>query len=108
VNQNQPIPVDGEQPVLNDKEIKFMGECRWDAKYGKRFFCMIIVALLLGYGAVKLAQKLPGSPVGFIAGVVMVVGFFFAYRKYIHTPKKKAGEEFLAAKPITPFNTIKK
>ena len=23
MNQNQPIPVDGEQPVLNDKEIKF-------------------------------------------------------------------------------------
>src|SRR5208283_1671228 len=98
------IPIgDEEQPVLNDKELKNAGECRWDAKYGMRFFILVVVALFLGYGAVKLAQMLPGTPIGLIAGVVMVAGFFIAYRKYIHTPKKKAGEAFLAARPITIF-----
>jgi len=104
MKQNQTIlSGDGEQPVLNDKEVKYLGECRWDAKYGKRFFVLVIAALFLGYGAVKLAQKLPGSPIGLIAGVVMVIGFFIAYRKYIYEPKKKAGEAFLAAGPITIF-----
>ena len=60
---------------------------------------MIIVALLLGYGAVKLAQKLPGSPIGFIAGVVMVVGFFFAYRKYITHLKKRPARNFWRPNP---------
>jgi cbb3-type cytochrome oxidase subunit 3 len=46
---------------------------------------------------------LPGSPIGLIAGVVMVAGFFIAYRKFIYSPKKKAGEAFLAARPITIF-----
>ena len=27
------------QPVLTDREVKGLGEGRWDAKYGKRFFC---------------------------------------------------------------------
>ena len=104
MKQNQPMPVDdGEQPVLDDKEVKFMGECRWDAKYGKRFFILVAAALFLGYGAVKLAQVHPGNPIGLIAGVVMVIGFIIAYRKYIYEPKKKAGEKFLEARPVTKF-----
>jgi len=103
VKQNQPVAADVEQPVITDPEVKSLGEGRWDAKYGKRFFILIAAALFLGYGAVKLAQMLPGSPIGLIAGVVMVAGFFIAYRKCIYSPKKKAGEAFLAARPITIF-----
>ena len=103
MKQNQPVAADVEQPVITDPEVKSLGEGRWDAKNGKRFFILIAAALFLGYGAVKLAQMLPGSPIGLIAGVVMVAGFFIAYRKCIYSPKKKAGEAFLAARPITIF-----
>jgi len=103
VKQNQSVTVDAEQPVITDPEVKSLGEGRWDAKYGKRFFILVVAALFLGYGAVKLAQMHPGSPIGLIAGVVMVAGFFIAYRKCIYSPKKKAGEAFLAARPITIF-----
>ena len=103
MKQNQPVTADAEQPVITAPEVKSLGEGRWDAKYGKRFFILVVAALFLGYGAVKLAQMLPGSPIGLIAGVVIVAGFFIAYRKYIHTPKKKAGEAFLAARPVTIF-----
>ena len=99
MNQNQPIPVDGEQPVLNDKEIKFTGECRWDAKYGKRFFMLIIVALLLGYGAVKLAQKPSRKSGRSYCGSGDGDRFHFCLSEIYYTPKKKAGEEFLAANP---------
>ena len=103
MKQNQSVTVDAEQPVITDPEVKSLGEGRWDAKYGKRFFILVVAALFLGYGAVKLAQMHPGSPIGLIAGVVMVAGFFIAYRKCIYSPKKKAGEAFLAARPITIF-----
>ena len=103
MKQNQSVTVDAEQPVITDPEVKSLGEGRWDAKYGKRFFILVVAALFLGYGAVKLAQMHPGSPIGLIAGVVMVAGFFIAYRKFIYSPKKKAGEAFLAARPITIF-----
>jgi len=103
VKQNQPVTADAEQPVITEPEVKSLGEGRWDAKNGKRFFILIAAALFLGYGAVKLAQTHPGSPIGLIAGVVMVAGFFIAYRKFIYSPKKKAGEAFLAARPITIF-----
>jgi hypothetical protein len=83
------------QPVLSDAEVRGLGEGRWNAKYGKRFYILIIAALLLGYGSVKLAQMLPGTPIGLIAGVVIVIGFLFLYRKYLYVPAKKAGEEFL-------------
>jgi hypothetical protein len=38
---------------------------------------------------------LPGTPLGLMAGVVIVICFIFFYRKYLYAPAKKAGEEFL-------------
>jgi hypothetical protein len=85
-----------------------MGEGRWHKNNGRRFPIMVGVAMVLGYGSVKLAQRFPGTPVGLVVGIVIVICFIFAYQRYIHSPAKKAGEEFLAAKPITPFYRIKK
>jgi len=92
------------QPVFTPDEIRGVGEGRWSAKNGKRFFALVIGAILLGYGDVKISQLTPGKPIGLILGVLIVTGFIIAYRKYIHTPTKKAGEEFLKQRPITMFD----
>jgi hypothetical protein len=83
------------QPVLSDAEVKSVGEQRWHAKYGKRFFVLIIAALLLGFAVVKLAQQFPHSPLGLAVGFVIAIGFIMAYRQWIHIPARKAGEDFL-------------
>ena len=92
------------QPVFTPDEIKGVGEDRWNAKNGKRFFVLVIGVTLSGCGDVKLAQLTPGKPIGLILGGLIVIGFIIAYRKYIHTPTKKAGEEFLKQRPITMFD----
>ncbi len=83
------------QPVLTDREVKGLGEGRWDAKYGKRFFILMVAVLLIGYGVVKLAQLFPQTPIGLALAFAIGIGFIIIYRKWIHIPKSKAGEEFL-------------
>ena len=83
------------QPVLTDGEVKGLGEGRWDAKYGKRFFMLMVAVLLIGYGVVKLAQLFPQTPIGLALSFAIGIGFIITYRKWIHIPKSKAGEEFL-------------
>jgi hypothetical protein len=83
------------QPFLSDTEVKGLGEGRWDAKYGKRFFVLMVAVLLIGYGVAKLAQLFPQTPIGLALAFAIGIGFIFVYRKWIHIPKSKAGEEFL-------------
>jgi drug/metabolite transporter (DMT)-like permease len=95
------------QPVFTPDEIKGVGEDRWSAKNGKRYFALVIGVILLGYGDMKLAQLTPGKPIGLILAALIVIGFIIAYRKYIHAPTKKAGKEFLEQRPITMFDKDK-
>jgi len=83
------------QPVLSDAEVKGLGEGRWDAKYGIRFFMLMVAVLLIGYGVVKLAQLFPQTPIGLALAFAVGLGFIIVYHKWIHIPKSKAGEEFL-------------
>ena len=92
------------QPVLSDAEVKGVGEGRWHAKNGKRFWVLIIAVLLIGYGVVELAQRVPhNSPLGLVLAIAIAVGFFFAYRQWIILPARKAGEDFLKERPLTIF-----
>ena len=83
------------QPFLSDKEVKGLGEGRWDAKYGLRFFILLVAALLIGFGVAKLAQLFPQTPIGLALAFAVGLGFIIIYRKWIHIPKSKAGEDFL-------------
>ena len=65
------------QPFLSDREVKGLGEGRWDAKYGKRFFVLMVAVLLIGFGVVKLAQLFPQTPIGLALAFVDWYWFYF-------------------------------
>lgn len=83
------------QPVLSDKEVKMIGETRWQQKNNKRLLFLLLIGGAFTFGAVQLAKNYPGTPIGFALSLVIGCCMVIGYTQLIGRPAKKAGEAFL-------------